>query len=62
MLRVAPRLFGLLTVVAALYVQLPVRRRVGGVLAGQARRNILGRPDGGSPVAMGGMGFCNSRS
>src|SRR5262249_43528089 len=33
-----------------------------GSVGGQARRIVLGRPDSGSPVAVGGMGFCNPRS
>lgn len=39
-LRVAPCLFGLYTVVAALYVQLPARRRVGGVLSWLGKQDV----------------------
>jgi hypothetical protein len=39
-LRVAPCLFGLYTVVAALYVQLPARRRRGGVLAWVGKQDV----------------------
>ena len=39
-LRVAPCLFGLYTVVAALYVQLPARRRVVGLLAWVGKEDV----------------------
>jgi hypothetical protein len=39
-LRVAPCLFGLYTVVAALYVQLPSRRRLGGVLSWLGKQDV----------------------
>ncbi|HEX5270343.1 MAG TPA: hypothetical protein VFW33_07650, partial [Gemmataceae bacterium] len=39
-LRVAPCLFGLYTVVAALYVQLPARQRRGGVLAWAGKQDV----------------------
>jgi DDE superfamily endonuclease len=39
-LRVAPCLFGLYTVVVALYVQLPARRRRGGVLAWVGKQDV----------------------
>jgi Archaeal putative transposase ISC1217 len=39
-LRVAPCLFGLYTVVAALYLQLPARRRVGGLLAWAGKEDV----------------------
>jgi DDE superfamily endonuclease len=39
-LRVAPCLFGLYTVVAALYVQLPARRRRGGVIAWAGKQDV----------------------
>ena len=40
MLRVAPCLFGLYTVVAALYVQLPARRRLGGMLLWLGKQDV----------------------
>lgn len=39
-LRVTPCLFGLYTVVAALYVQLPARRRLGGLLAWVGKEDV----------------------
>jgi hypothetical protein len=39
-LRVAPCLFGLYTVVAALYTQLPARRRVGAVVAWLGKQDV----------------------
>jgi hypothetical protein len=39
-LRVAPCLFGLYTVVAGLYVQLPARRRLGGVVAWAGKEDV----------------------
>jgi hypothetical protein len=39
-LRVAPCLFGLYTVVAALYVQLPARRRLGGLMAWVGKQDV----------------------
>ena len=64
-LRVAPCLFGLYTVVALLYAELPARYTrgfAGGGLAWQARCNVLGRYHGGSALVVGGVGFCNPRS
>ena len=62
-LRAAPCLFGLYTVVACLYSQLP--KRYAGVRAvewaGKAGRDVLRRHHGRKALAVGGMGFCNPR-
>ena len=39
-LRVAPCLFGVYTVVAALYAQLPLRRRLSGVIAWAGKQDV----------------------
>ncbi len=59
-LRAAPCLFCLYTVVAWLYTEMPRRyTRAGGGLAGKVRRDVLGCHHGGTALAVGGMGFCN---
>jgi hypothetical protein len=62
-LRGAPCWFGLYSVVAALYVQLPARRRMGVAVAwvGKEEVTFFRGPQQCAAVAVGGRGFCNTR-
>ena len=59
-LRLAPCLFGLFSVVAVLYDLLPVRcaGRGPGGMAGQGRDDLLRCRHGGKALAVGELGFC----